>query len=202
MAKVTIDKIITPVFRVSFPEVFKAKSFQGGRPKFSVVALFKADENIDSLKDLAKRAIARFKDWGVNQPTDLKTPFKDGNLKDYAGYKDTIYCTFSAYESYTDPKTGMTYNFQPGVVDETKEAIIDTKDYYAGCYSVASITAFAYDTAGNKGVSFGLRHVMKVNDGDPLTGGESAESAFESIPLPDGGVMGVEGGEKSVLDIL
>ena len=187
MPKDPIDKVITPQFRVSFPEVFEAKSFQGGKPKFSVVMLFDGKENIDALKDLAKRAIA--KKWGDKPPAALKSPFKDGNLKDYEGYKGCIYASANSL-------------YPPGVVDEVKQPIINRNDFYAGCYAVASVNAFAYDTAGNVGVSFGLQNIMKVNDGEPLGGGESAEAAFESIPLPDGEAGVAGGGESSVLDIL
>ncbi len=187
MAKDKIDKVITPKFRVSFPEVFEAKSFQGGKAKFSVVMLFDVKEDIQPLKDMAKRAIA--KKWGDNPPAALKSPFKDGNLKEYDGYKG---CIFASANSL----------YQPGVVDETRQPIINPNDFYAGCYAVASVNAFCYDTAGNVGVSFGLQNIMKVNDGEPLAGGESAEAAFESIHLPDGEDVDVEGGGASVLGIL
>ena len=33
-------KLLTPVFRVSFPSVFEASSYEGGAPKFSVCAVW------------------------------------------------------------------------------------------------------------------------------------------------------------------
>ena len=70
MAK-KMDKIVTPEFRVSFPEVFKSKSFQGGASKFSVVALFDAKADIQSLKDLAKRAMAiKYPDGAIPKCAD------------------------------------------------------------------------------------------------------------------------------------
>ncbi len=188
MAKTEIDKILTPKFRVSFPEVFEAKSFQGGKPKFSIVMLFPADTNLQPMKDLAKRAIA--KKWGDKSPAELKTPFKNGNDKDYDGYQGTIFA-------------GANSLYPPGVVenDANRTPITVRSEFYAGCYAIASVNAFCYDTAGNKGVSFGLQNIIKINDGEPLSGGESAEAAFESIPLPDEGAMGVEGGGESILDL-
>ena len=59
--------------------------------------------------------------------------------------------------------------------------VIDPDDIYSGCICVASVTAFAYDQAGNKGVSFFLNSVLKLRDGDRLGGGGgggSAESDF------------------------
>ena len=58
MAK-EIDKIITPTFRVSFPAVFEAKAAPGSdKAKFSLVMLFKNNENLDVIKELLRRAIA------------------------------------------------------------------------------------------------------------------------------------------------
>lgn len=183
MAKKEIDKIVTPVFRVSFPQVFEAKSFEGAKPKFSIVMLFKKNENLQTMKELAKRAL--FNKWGNDLPPNLNTPFRDGNSVDYDGYENIIYAPASS-------------QYQPGIVDEQKQTLIDPKQFYAGCYAIASVNAYAYDVAGNKGVSFGLQNLMKMNDGEPLTGGATAEQDFESIPLPEGAATE---GKESVLDI-
>ena len=56
---------------------------------------------------------------------------------------------------------------------------------------------------GKEGVSVGLQNIMKMNDGEPLAGGETAEAAFESISVPEGSSTElVQGGGGSVLDVL
>lgn len=187
MAKKEIDKIITPTFRVSFPQVFKAKAAPGSdKEKFSVVMLFKNNEDLSKVKALLKRAIAvKYPDGKI--PEGFVTPLKDGNGKDYDGYKDTIYITASS-------------QFQPGIVDEQKQTLIDPKQFYSGCYAIASINAYCWSYMGNTGVSVGLQNIMKVNDGEPLAAGETAEAAFESIPLPEGETLN-QGDSASVLSL-
>ncbi len=186
MVKKEIDKIVTPVFRVSFPQVFEAKAAPGSNSeKFSVVMLFPVKEDLSKLKALLKRSIARKYPDG-NIPTDFVTPLKDGNTREYDGYKDTIYITASS-------------QYQPGVLDEQKNTILNPKDFYAGCYAIATVNAFCWSYMGKTGVSVGLQNLMKMNDGEPLTGGATAEADFESIPLPEGAAT--EGGGPSVLEL-
>ena len=181
-----MDKVITPTFRVSFPSVFDAKAAPGSdKEKYSVVMLFKNNEDLTVLKDLAKRTIAE--KWGGKTPKNLGTPFKDGNGKDYEGYKDTIYLTASS-------------QFPPGVIDEQKQPIIDRKAFYAGCYAIASVNCYGWEYMGKSGVSFGLQNIMKMSDGDSLSGGATAEQDFGSIPLPEVG-SAPTGGDVSVLDL-
>lgn len=188
MTKKTIDKIVTPEFRVSFPQVFQAKAAPGSdREKFSIVMLFKKTENLDAIKALLKRAIAEKYPTG-ELPPGFTTPLKDGNTKEYEGYKDTIFCTAGS-------------QFQPGVLDEQKNPILDPKEFYAGCYAIATVNAYCWSYMGKNGVSLGLQNLMKVNDGEPLAGGSSAEADFEAIPVPET-AGNVEGGGGSVLDIL
>jgi hypothetical protein len=53
---------------------------------------------------------------------------------------------------------------------------------YAGQYVKAAVHAYAYDTKGNKGVSFGLDALQIIRDGDPLSGGGAAAiNLFECL---------------------
>lgn len=73
----------------------------------------------------------------------------------------------------------------PGVVDRRTQPILDSTEVYSGCYAYASVNAFPYNTNGNKGVSFGLNHIMKVADGDPLGGRSRAEDDFADVEFED-----------------
>ena len=70
---------------------------------------------------------------------------------------------------------------KPGVVDQNVQPIIEAEEMYAGCYARATLTAYAFDTAGNRGVAFGLQNIQKIRDGEPFTGREKAEDEFEAI---------------------
>ena len=74
---------------------------------------------------------------------------------------------------------------RPGLVDAKLQDIIDDTDVYSGAWYRAQVRAFAYDTAGNKGVSFGLQNVQKLRDDDPLGSGRiPANKAFEPVDVP------------------
>jgi len=163
------EKIVTPKFRVSFPHVMEpAFNMQKTAKKFSVVMLFPKDTDLSKLIDIVNQA--KQEKWGDKPPKGLRSPFRDGNEKEYEGYEDAIYASASSQESS-----------RPGLINERKEKIIDPNEFYAGCYAIATIKAYAYDTAGNKGVAFALHNVMKMDDGESLTGRTSAENDFEAI---------------------
>ncbi len=52
-------------------------------------------------------------------------------------------------------------------------------EVYSGCYARVSVNFYGYNAAGNKGIACGLGNVQKVEDGERLGGGSSAEEDFE-----------------------
>jgi hypothetical protein len=171
MEKVDMSKrIVTKEFRVSFPSVFKATAFEGQEPKFSVTMLFPKDTDISDLKKAADEA-AKEK-WGDKIPKNLRMPFVDGDEKEYDGYAGMV-----AIKANTKTK--------PQVVDRSKQPLLDDSEFYGGCYARASVVAFAYDTAGNKGVSFALNNVQKLRDGEPFGSRTNADSDFDDLDDDD-----------------
>ena len=53
-------------------------------------------------------------------------------------------------------------------------------DVYSGVYGRASITFYAFNSSGNKGIACGLNNLQKIRDGEPLGGKASAESDFNT----------------------
>lgn len=45
-------------------------------------------------------------------------------------------------------------------------------------YGRASISFYAFNSSGNKGIACGLNNLQKIHDGEPLGGKGSAESDF------------------------
>lgn len=165
-----LQKVVTPVFRLSFPSIFKPKSFEGSEPKYSVVMLFDKKTDLTPMKKAVKAAIVS--KWGADKakwPKGLRMPFRDGSEKsDLDGYEGCIFVSASS-------KT------QPGIVDQRLEEVIDQEVVYAGCYARAEVFAFPYDRAGNKGVSFGLNHIQKIKDGESFSGKGNAKNAFDAV---------------------
>lgn len=168
-------KILTGKMRLSYPHLHAPVSFGQASPgadaKYS--ASFLIDKNdvltVGRLQDAIEQAKAegiRSK-WGGKTPTNLRLPLRDGDTeRDGEEYKDHYFIN-------------CTTKRKPRCVDRDCVEILDPADLYAGCYVRATLTCYAYDFAGNRGISFGLCNVQKLGDGDPLGGdGSSAASDF------------------------
>lgn len=166
-------KIVTGKVRFSYVHVWEPRAIDdGGDKKYSVsIIIPKSDKKqiaaiqkaIDAAKEAGK---AKF---GGKIPANLKSPLRDGDTDrpDDEAYANSYFITANA-------KT------KPGVVDANVQPILDQGEFYSGCYGRASITFFAFNTNGNKGVACGLNHVQKLEDGEPLGGRTSAEHDFGS----------------------
>jgi hypothetical protein len=75
-------------------------------------------------------------------------------------------------------------NTKPGLVDKNCNAILDQDELYSGCYGRASITFYAFNKNGNKGIACGLNNLQKLSDGESLGGRQTAESDFGEVPIP------------------
>ncbi len=207
MAKSERKRLLTPTFRVSFPDVFVKRVFQGQGEesgRYACAALFSGFEVKDgrtiikapaawSEKDQAKWnaivaecnrvAIEAFKkpmkdlDRGV-----YKLPFHRGEEKEYDGYgPGVVYFTMSAK------------NRRPGIINRANEPIVQggAEEFYAGCYARASVTPFA--NVQWKSLSLGLNNLQKLADGPRLDAFSSAEDDFGADPAEfDDSDTGVE----------
>ncbi|NLD02450.1 MAG: DUF2815 family protein, partial [Clostridiales bacterium] len=66
----------------------------------------------------------------------------------------------------------------PGIVDTDRNPILSRSEVYSGVYGRASISFYAFNSNGNKGIACGLNNLQKMRDGEPLGGKTSAESDF------------------------
>jgi len=157
----------TQPFRIAFVELFEKKSFEGGAPKYSAVALFpkeklkndpKYKKMYADLKAMVAAAVAEKWPDPKKRPddSDLKLPFRDGDKKDYDGYAGNIYFTMSSQK------------VKPKIVDQNMVPIVDADGLYAGCYCTALVNAYAFSKAGNQGVAMGVLVVQKYADGEPF----------------------------------
>lgn len=175
--KQTENKVMTPEFRLCFPALFEPKSFdtsQNANAKYSMVMVFPKSADIRALKEAAATAIlAKWPDK-ASRPKNLKSPFRDGGEKeDWEGFgPETIFITASTKSP-------------PGIVDQKRQPIIDSKEIYAGCYCRATLVPWAYDKAGNRGVSFWINNVQKLRDGESLSGRVAAANDFDATEEVD-----------------
>jgi hypothetical protein len=173
-------RIITPEFTGSFVNILQpAKPMQGqpaGDPKYTITMLFDKDTDLSALKADAARAATE--KWGADQskwPKNMRSPFRDQGEKEYEGYVAGNICVTASTKD------------KPETVDENNNPIVESREIYSGARYVASVSAFAYDVNGNKGVSFGLGNVKKVKDGKPLGGKTRASDDFGPAKTPSAG---------------
>jgi len=170
-------KVVTGKVRLSYVHVFEPFSNQDGQePKYSCVLLIpKSDKaTIKKLHDAQQAALeqGKTKQFGGKIPANWKNTLHDGD-EDADLEKNPEYegCLFMSVSSKT----------KPGVVDRNLNPILDSTEVYSGCYARVSINAFPFNTQGNRGVSFGLNHIQKWEDGDFLGGRSRAEDDFDAL---------------------
>ena len=176
MAKVmSPTKVITgPETRWSYANVWEAKSINGGAPKFSVSLIIKKDDpTIEKIKAAIQAAYeegqAKLKGNGKSVPplSAIKNPLRDGDLE---RPDDPAYAC--AYFVNANNQTA------PGIVDADRQPILEHREVYSGVYGRASISFYAFNSAGNRGIACSLNNLQKIHDGEPLGGHSRAEDDF------------------------
>ena len=169
-------KVITgPDTRWSFANVWEPKSINGGTPKYSVSLIVpKSDvKTVAKIKAAIEAAYhegeAKLKGSGKSVPplAAIKNPLRDGDIErpDDSAYANAYFINANATSA-------------PGIVDADRNPILSRSEVYSGVYGRASISFYAFNSNGNKGVACGLNNLQKVRDGEPLGGKTSAESDF------------------------
>ena len=163
-------KVVTGKVRFSYAHVFQpTSSIEGGTPKYSVsIIIPKSDtETVAKLQkafDEVKAGAAAY--FGGTVPKGLKGGLRDGDEeKDDPAYANSYFINANSAQ-------------KPGLVDAEMNAIIDPSEFYSGCYGRASVTFYAYNAQGSKGIACGLNNLQKLEDGERLGGATSAAADF------------------------
>lgn len=173
----TSTKVITGKVRFSYANVWQPKSINGGEEKYSVSLIIpKKDKQtiaeIQAAIELAK--IEGATKFGGKVPASLKLPLRDGDVDrpDDEAYKGCYFLNANSKD-------------RPGIVDQNVKPILDQSEFYSGCYGRASITFYAFNQNGNKGVACGLQNLQKLADGEQLGGRSRAEDDFTTAEDDD-----------------
>lgn len=166
--------VLGPRTRFSYCNIWEPRSINGGTPKYSMSAIIPKDDlqTVNAINAAIESAYrdgeAKLKGKGALPPlAALKTPLRDGDLERpddpaYAG------CWFLNANS----------DKAPGIVDAACNPILDRSEVYSGCYGRVSVTFFAFNSNGNRGIACGLNNIQKLRDGESLGGHISAEAEF------------------------
>ena len=171
-------KVITgPRTRWSYANVWDAKSIDGGTPKFSVSLIIPKTDTatVGRIKAAIEAAYeegeGKLKGSSKIAPplAAIKNPLRDGD-KERPG--DAAYA--NSYFINANSATA------PGIVDADRNPIIERSEVYSGVYGRASISFYAFNSNGNRGIACGLNNLQKISDGEPLGGRARAEDDFAS----------------------
>ena len=173
-------KVLTGEVRLSYCNLTTPRaSQQGGEPKYSVTMLIpksdtatKADIDASILAAVNEAVSKR---WGGVRPPMIKDILHDGDGVRPSGLPYGPECKGHWV------LTASTKN-PPQVVgiDNIRTELAPT-DIYSGMYARVTVNFYGYSNAGNKGIACGLGNVLKTRDGEPLSGGASAEADFAGI---------------------
>ena len=170
-------KVVIPC-RISFANIFEAKSINGGEAKYSVSCLIPKEDKktllaIHKAVEAAKED-GKTRKWGGKIPPNLKLPLRDGDVDrpEDPAYADSYFINATSQE-------------QPGVVDRKRVKITDPLAIYSGCYIRASINIYPFNANGNRGIAAGLSNIQFWEDGEPLNGRVRAEDEFDALDDDD-----------------
>jgi hypothetical protein len=184
--------LYTSKFRLSFPYLAEQrKNMQTNEPAgYGCQAIIKKSdvtpEFQKEFRGIIKQAL--IKKFGDNVPGKIKELMKRNPLYPMRDGDDK-----AQFDTWREEYTGCwvtnlnSGKYAPGCLVKrlgdkalSKEEVI--AEFYPGCYCIATINAYAYDTNGNKGASIGLQNILKVSDGEPLGATKaSAANDFEDL---------------------
>jgi len=157
--------------RLSFPNLFKPKAFEGSEPAFSASFLLDKRKHAAQIEEI-KSAIAKLVKEELKGKTPKGTCLHDGSEKpDTDGYGDDM-----MYVSARSKK-------RPAIVDRDKSQLgEDDGKPYGGCYVNAIVRLWAQDNNYGKRINASLRAVQFAADGEPF--GEApvnTDEAFDDL---------------------
>lgn len=169
------NQVTTGKVRFSYVHLDKPVANQeGGEPKYSIsLIISKSDTDtinrINQAIDSVKNDPVNAAKWGGSVPKVLRGSLRDGD----AEKEDPAY----ANSYFINARAGALQ--KPKMFNANKEEILDPSEVYSGCFGKASISFFAYNAAGNKGIGCGLNAVMKLEDGEKLGGNTVTADVFD-----------------------
>lgn len=180
------SKLITPKALLSYPHLHQPQASTDGKaPKYSACLIFTPE----TLADAKEKALLDAMQAAAIDAINAKWPGKAQTLLQSEGFRKGFRRDATA-KGY--PEGSIYINVraqqQPGIVfayagpdgKPAKMAQEQIKEQmYPGAVVRASVSAFAYDNNGNKGVSFGMNNLQKLADGPRLDGRVAAENEFD-----------------------
>ena len=166
-------KVVTGKVRFCYVNVFEPTALnEGDTPKYNICILIpKSDSKtleavrnaIEAAKTAGKSKLA---DKNGKIPSTIKLPLRDGDEErgDDPAYEGMMFINANTTR-------------KPTIVDKDLNPIMSQEEFYSGCYGRASINFYAFNVQ-SKGIAAGLQNLQKLEDGEMLAGGSTAEEDF------------------------
>lgn len=171
--QVNSTKVVTGKVRFCYVNVFEPTAMnEGDTPKYNICVLIPKSDTatIDKIKkaiEAAKEAgKAKLADKNGKIPSNLKLPLRDGDDErgDDPAFEGMYFINANSQR-------------KPSIVDKDLNPIMEKEEFYSGCYGRASINFYAFNVS-SKGIAAGLNNLQKLEDGEMLAGGSTAEEDF------------------------
>lgn len=171
--QVNSTKVVTGKVRFCYVNVFEPTAMnEGDTPKYNICVLIPKSDmaTLDKIKkaiEAAKEAgKAKLADKNGRIPANLKLPIRDGDVErpDDPAFEGMYFINANSMR-------------QPSIVDRSLNPIMSRDEFYSGCYGRASINFYAFNVS-SKGIAAGLNNLQKLEDGEMLAGGSTAEEDF------------------------
>lgn len=168
-------KVVTGKVRFCYVNVFEPTAMnEGDTPKYNVCVLISKDDAktldkitkaIEAAKQAGKAKLAN-KNGQLPADAALKLPLRDGDMErpDDPAFENCFFINANS-------------NRKPSIVDRDLNPIMEKEEFYSGCYGRASINFYAFNVS-SKGIAAGLNNLQKLEDGEMLAGGSTAEEDF------------------------
>lgn len=166
-------KVVTGKVRFCYVNVFEPTAMDDNAtpkyniciliPKFDTKTLDKIKKAIEAAKEAGKAKLA---DRNGKIPANIKIPLRDGDIDraDDPAFENCMFINANTLR-------------KPSIVDRDLNPIMSREDFYSGCYGRASINFYAFNVS-SKGIAASLNNLQKLEDGEPLMGGSTAEEDF------------------------
>lgn len=154
------ELIVSPKARVAFPNLDKPDTGrQYSDDKYKATFLFDKDSTDMSKLESAALAVAK-KHFGPKIKLSDMTylPFRDGDEME------------KNYDGFSNAWVIQAKSQNPVTCIDRDEQNIDPREVYGGCYARAAFVPCAYQMGKNKGVTFLLQFIQKLDEG-PRFGG-------------------------------
>lgn len=154
--------------------VYEPRSFHGSVPKYGVTLLVpKTDtETVDKMQMAMEAAFREGAELlsGGNEGEPMKNPIRDGDAE---RPENSAYAGMWFVNAYS--------GHAPGIVGPDCLPLAAGEEFYSGCYGRASVTFYAFNRDGNRGIACRLNNLQKLRDGEELSSWMSAEEEFAGI---------------------